>query len=479
MPLLGMSLERWCFGGAVFCYALAAWFGVGYYGEDEFQHVILLAEHLRGHVDTASLPLDYHEHWRGMLLPTIAAAVFSLLEPFGIHDPFTLTLFLRVLTGAFALGTMRSFTRVLNDHVRPGSTAPLMLLTCSLWFLPLLLVRFNGEAWSALFFIRGLSNLLSGNRARWIAGGWLAAAALCRPAVTVLAAALFAWSLYRGKLKGIQTLGLLLSGSAMLVLGALLDSAIYGSFTLTLWNYGTAAICGEEAARFTMLPWYQYLLFTLKYLTLPIGALVLAAFGTLLVLRPSHLLVWLMVPFLLVHSMLPVKEVRFLFPLAPLIPWLLIAAKDAVDERWPHVLRSKVLRVALAPLAVLNLVALVVGLATPAGNGRIALAHAIAHRVHGEAVHIDHAGDWRQWIPPFFLSPGSTERFVSTLAADQGTRPHFVITKQGAPITGAHGMTFIEVASPAWTHRFLRWYGLEDGYVPLVLYEVSNSMPEP
>ena len=104
----------------------------------------------------------------------------------------------------------------------------------------------------------------------------------------------------------------------------------HGSFTLTLWNYGTAVLTGEEAARFTELPWYQYVLFTLKYLTLPIGALVLAAFGTLLVLRPTHVLVWLIVPFLLVHSILPVKEVRFLFPLAPLIPWLLIAAKEAM-----------------------------------------------------------------------------------------------------------------------------------------------------
>jgi len=70
---------------------------------------------------------------------SMAASVFSLLEFCGIHDPFALTLFLRVVTGVFALGTLRSFTRTLHILVRPESNAPLLLLTSFLWFLPLLL----------------------------------------------------------------------------------------------------------------------------------------------------------------------------------------------------------------------------------------------------------------------------------------------------------------------------------------------------
>ena len=478
MPRTGMTLQRWCFAGAVLCYALAAWFGVGYYGEDEFQHVILLAEHLRGHVDLASLPLDYHQGWRGMLLPAMAASVFSVLEFCGIHDPFTLTFFLRLVTGGFALGTMRSFTRALHDHVKPESTAPLLVLTSSLWFLPLLLVRFNGEAWSALFFLRGTTQLLSTDRSKWFAGVWLAAATICRPAVALLAAAALVWSLSRGTLNRKHLLTLLVAGATTLASGVLLDSVIHGYFTLTLWNYGTAVLTGEEAARFTELPWYQYVLFTLKYLTLPIGALVLAAFGTLLVLRPTHVLVWLIVPFLLVHSILPVKEVRFLFPLAPLIPWLLIAAKEAMDDRWPGLFRNIVWHLAFVGVVLVNMLALMVGLATPAGNGRIALAQTIANRAHGQAVHIDHAGDWRQWIPPFFLPPGSTERFVKTLEADQGTRPHYLIAREGAPAMDVRSLRLIEAASPAWTHRVLGLYGLEDGHVPLVLYEVRSNGPQ-
>ncbi|MGF7473746.1 hypothetical protein WFJ45_23685, partial [Salmonella enterica subsp. enterica serovar Minnesota] len=66
-----MSFHRWCLLIAALVYFTAAWFGVGYYGEDEFQQVILYAEHLRGHADAASMPLDYHAHWRGMVLPII------------------------------------------------------------------------------------------------------------------------------------------------------------------------------------------------------------------------------------------------------------------------------------------------------------------------------------------------------------------------------------------------------------------------
>lgn len=474
-----MTFDRSCLLIAALVYFTAAWFGVGYYGEDEFQHVILFAEHLRGHVDAASMPLEFHAQWRSMALPVIAASVFGTCEAIGITNPFHLTLILRLLTAALALWVMHGSIRTLQKSLSPDLVQPLVLLSYFLWFVPVLSIRFTGEAWSGLLLLRGLAVLLDEDRPRrFVAAGlWLGAAIIFRPAVVMAPFGVAIWLVLIQRAGWRNVLRLVLAGGIMLLLGVCIDSATYGEPVFTLWNYSLAGLRGDEAWRFTSLPWYHYALFISKYGVLPIGLLLLGAFVALLVLRPKHILVWALVPFLIAHSILPVKEVRFLFPLAPLMPWMLIATWEALQERWPQAMARTIwLRIGFL-FAALNLIALTVGVFTPAGNGRIELAEAIHDRYGDGPVHIDHLGDWRQWIPPFFLAPGSTEAFVEKVVIDPKLHGpnHLVIAKRSLDMDRVNVLEPIVVATPAWTDRLLGWYMLEDGHDPLTLYRITSQ----
>lgn len=478
MPSPGMSFHRWCLLIAALVYITAAWFGVGYHAEDEFQQVILVAEHLRGHVDATELPLDYHAHWRSMVQPLICAGVFEACEVIGITDPFQLTLALRLLTAALALWITHGFIRSVQSGLKPEIQQAFTLLSCFLWFLPVLLIRFTGEAWSSLLFLRGLGMLMDPRgRKAWAIGAWFGAVVLFRPAAVLLPFGAVLWMLFVQRAERKRVITLIASSAAFLVLGVMLDSIVHGTIATTLWNYGLAALTGEESGRFTALPWYQYVLFTVKYTVAPIGALLLIAFATVVLLRPKHILVWVLVPFLIVHSLIPVKELRFLFPLAPLMPWLLITAWEALQEHWPKTLARTLWMQLLFPFAVVNVVALLIAISTPAGNGRIKLAQAIRAQYGEQSVHIDQLGDWRQRLPPFFLAPGSTEHFTEKIIVNPKLNGpiHLVIAKQSRNVDRLSNMQRLSTTTPAWTDRFISWYHLEDVHDPLVLYVITTQ----
>ncbi len=471
-----MNFHRWCLLVAALVYFTAAWFGVGYHAEDEFQHVILFAEHLRGHVDPASMPIDFHAHWRSMVQPVLCAGVFEACETIGITDPFQLTLILRLLTAAFALWVMHGFIRSISPLLKAGNHQAFTLLTFFLWFVPVLQIRYTGEAWSGLLFLQGLGLLLDQRaRSAWVIGAWFGAAVLFRPAAAMLPLGVLLWMLAVQRTERKRVMELIGGGAVVLLIGVVIDRLCYHQFTFTLWNYAIAALGGEEAARFTALPWHQYIFFTLKYATIPIGALLLLAFVILLALRSKHVLVWTLLPFLIVHSILPIKELRFLFPLSPLMPWLLLAAWEVLQDKWPALMARTIWLRVLFPFAAVNMLALLIAVTTPAGNGRIKLAQVAHDRFGEEPVHIDHLGNWRQWIPPFYLAPRSTEVFADKVIADpQGKPIHLVIAHRSTGLDRVANLERLAVTTPAWTDRCLSWYLLDDELDPLVLYRITT-----
>jgi phosphatidylinositol glycan class B len=462
---------------AALVFATAAWFGVGFQSEDEFHQVISVAQHMRGEASAEDQLMDFHAHWRSSLLPVIAAGVFEAGDLVGLTNPFTRALILRLITGALALGVLRDLARVVKPMLRTENHQALDALNWFLWFVPILLMRFTGEAWSALLFARGLTLLLDEKpRNAWAIGAWWGVAMVIRPAVAVLPLSAWVWALLVKKEERARLTRMAGGGVIAIVACTALDSICYGTFTMPLWNYFAAALGGQENARFMTLPWYQYGLFTIKHATVPVGVLLIAAFVIVLALNRRHVLVWLLLPFLLAHSIMPIKEPRFLFPLAVLMPWLLVAAWDTLCCRWPVAMRRKLWLQLLFPFAAVNLLALLVAMLTPAGNGRIRLAQEIRSGFGDEPVHIDLMGDWRQNIPAFYLSAKSTEAFVDQIVPDAGKPIHLVIAAESEGLDQVSSLQRIATGAPRWSHRYLRWYGLEDGHDPLVLYRLETGV---
>ncbi len=479
---------RWIGPAALVVYLITAWFSTGFQNADEHYQVIAFAEAKLGHQAVSTLPWEYAARIRSALLPSICWALFRTAHLLGVDDPFVLTFLLRLLTATLAFGAILIFIRSTLHLIGPKLHTPYTLLSFFLWFLPFLNVRFTGETWSGLFFLLGMASLLSPKETPsryWRTGIFLGLAFLCRPPVLVMIAGLVLWLAIIHKERSRNIFHLLIGVLSMMLIGIAVDNWFYGGFALTAWNYVRMGIGGNGSGVFLIYPWWYYFAWVVKYAIPVFGIPILLAFALLIVLRPKSIIVWVVLPFLLLHVLLPHKELRFLWPIAWLAPLMLMLAFEACMMKWPRRMEALLQRSIMVPIGIflmaINGVALSVVAFTPAGGGRTRLAAQIRERWHGEAVHINYLADkstvWEVRLPSFYLPLGSADTLVSTSCVPllPDARPLELLVARGPlPSCGSNIYgSWQEVASavPLWSELLMRTYAWENGKPSWTLYE--------
>jgi len=476
--------HRLVFLVAVLVYLVTAWNSTGYHSADEHFQIIAFAQWKVGELAVEHLAWEFDAGIRSSFQPWIAVGVFRCAEACGISDPFTRTLLLRLLTAAFALIAVRGFARVTSATMDAKLQKPYLAIAYLLWFLPFLHVRFSSESWSGLFLLVMFTTILKrGNGWAFKAGIIAGLAMLCRPPTGLIVLSAVAWMMTMRKdhLRSMLSLGL--GALVVLLLGALLDSAFYGSFTPTTWNYVHMGFAGDAGHRFDELPWYYYPPWIVKYAIPPIGALILLAFVVMVLKRPKHLVVWCAVPYVLVHSFIGHKELRFLYPLADLVPWLLISAWAVIQgTSWEKVPRAVMLGLT-GILLVANLVGLSVVMTTSAGEGRVRLAEALHPLCKpGDRVGyvIDPAIAWRIVLPDFHRPKGTNEVIIDPrMPYDQLEPVDFIVLQDGVPVPFGEGgfeLIALERSEPFWSTHLMRWYTWNEGPLPWTLYRTDHSV---
>lgn len=475
---------------ALAVHVAAAWFSTGYHSADEHYQVIAFAEAKLGHQAVEWLPWEYAAGIRSAFLPTLCALVFLAAGTAGVHDPFILAFLLRLLTALCALWAVRRFAYAVRHLVPPPLWRAFLFGSFLLWFLPFLHVRFSGETWSGLFILLALAALLRPAPARQAylhAGLFLGLAFLCRPPTLVIALGLGLWLVVEQRVRAIRLLQLGLGILAMALAGILLDSWFYGQPVFTAWNYLRMGITGDSPNTFTAFPWWYYYAWVVKYAIPLFGIPLLLAFGLACALIPRHFLVWVTVPFLVMHMLIPHKDLRFLYPLADLMPLLLVTVAPLAHAQFPRATlllrRPAIRRGVLAVLLGVNLLALGAVAFAPAGSGRTRLAAHIHAHYPGQAVQInylaDHFGVWKIHIPTFYLPPAATERLVEHPCEPldrAGSTVQLLVTDQGLPsceLAGAARWVKVKDALPAWKQYLLRAYDWEDLRPRWALYEAA------
>lgn len=486
--------ERWIPVAGLAVLLVAAWFSTGFQSADEHYQIIAFAEARAGHQPLAGLPWEYAAQLRSTLLPSVCMAVFGAARGLGNHDPFALAFFLRLITALVAFAAVLRFVHATKPMVVPGLYCGYLLLSFLLWFLPFLHVRFTGETWSGICLILALAPLLEepSKRSAFLQSGlFLGLAFLCRPPMLAAAMGIVAWAAVV-KRTGVRSL-LELAGAFALVLlaGIALDSWFYGQFTCTAWNYFKLGIAGSPGHDFAEFPWWYYYAWVFKYATPLIGAAILVAFGLLCATKPRHLLTWAIVPFLVLHMVVPHKELRFLFPLADLAPIMLILAAQALMERttarWRHLVHGNLAAAAIVLPVAINLIALIVASTTPAGTGIARLAGYV-HKLPGNpAIRISYlsaqADVWRIRIPAFYLPPYATDTVVDSpclpMATSDGARSLLVAQGPLPPCADApeHRWVEVESAQPRWKEWLMKAYEMEDAKPGWKMYEAKAPMP--
>lgn len=467
---------------AVLAHLITAWNSTGYHSADEHHQIIEFAQYHLDELPRGHLAWEYPTHIRSSLQPLIAVAVFKAGRSVGLTEPEQLMFLLRLLSAALALWAVHRFVRTAMDPIEHGLQPAFILLSYFLWFLPFLHVRFSSEGWSATFLLLGLTELLRLDHCRrspHLMGLWGTLAILVRPSSVVVIVGALAWLLFAKRANKGQWVGIATSSVTMAGIGAMLDSLFYATPTFSTWNYWMMAITGPPRAAFDTLPWYYYPPWIVKYAIPPVGALLLVAYALVLVRRPRHLVVWCITPLLIVLSIIPHKELRFLYPVADLAPWLLVLGfGEWRSWKWSSRATTLLLNMTLALAVVANIMGLFVVLTRPAGNGRTALQPML--REGGSITYvIDPSIAWRIEVPPFYRTKLEGDTVIAPGTVQTPLRTTFVIAREKDlnNLRERTGQTFDPVARTAlhWEALLLRWYTWNEGQPPWVLYTTRDK----
>ncbi|MDR2473855.1 MAG: mannosyltransferase [Tannerella sp.] len=358
-------------------YLLTALHSSGFHHRDEHFQVIECAGLKGGWNTGADLPWEYDCQIRPILQPMIALTIIKTCGFFGLDDPYLQATALRLLTAILSVFCIALFIRAFLPDIQKKYQDAFIVLSFLLWFLPAVNVRFSSEVWAGAFFLLSTALLYSSKSHSTIA--YFGIGILCglsfefRFQIAIAIVGLMLWLLFVKKMKICHLTYILLGCFFVIVCCTALDSWYYGNWVFAPWNYFQTNMItdGGVASSFGVSPWYYYLEQIINRPVPFIGVVIAAAIISLLITDYKHVIVWILVPFILFHSLIPHKELRFLFPIVNFIPLLLILACQHISKRW------YVLYPILTIILIINTGGLLMMSFKPASNGNIAMAEYI------------------------------------------------------------------------------------------------------
>ncbi len=407
-------------------YLITAWNSSGYYHADEHYQLIEFAQLKLGTNTTADLPWEFKEQMRPAFQPAVAFVVLKLLKVFSINDPYHQMFVLRLLSGVLAVLVFSFFIQA-TKHLFKETSAQIIypILFYFLWFIPFLSVRFSSETWSALFFLWALSFVYSGqdrkNRPIWM-GLLLGISFLFRFQIAFAGIGLFVWLVVDRR----QNFVFFAKSGAVFIsvilMGFLIDTWFYGNSVFTPYVYFKSVV-ESDGTGFGTSPWYFYLVKMLTYPGIFIGLPFLISLLFLIFRKPMQPVVWVILPFVVFHSLVPHKEERFLFPIAFLVPFVLLSGYEIFISFLKSVHWLRLLKLTMIVLFLMNLPALVAMMVKPAGIGRMELTQFIHYQYPGKPIHLIYCtwgnpyNPWQSIPVKFYLEGNMKATEIKNLCA--------------------------------------------------------------
>lgn len=334
---------------------IASIFSVGFLHPDEHYQILeLLNLKLpKTYSDLSLFNWDYNLKIR----PWIQVFFYYLfIFPVNFLDGFSQAFLIRLLNGL--IGGYSIYC--LCQYYFKENYKKALLALFSLWFIPLLLVRTNSESLSAsLFFLGFLSYKKDKKNIGMLFWGL---SFLVRYQMAIMVAPIIIFDLFKRRLeitKAFQMLGTLL---LTLGIGALTDRWGYGTWELAPYNYFYQNLVLDKASNFGTDPFYYYFYKPILKGIPPISLILLWFGGKFWWNKRNEGLFWGIVFFILIHSLIPHKEVRFLTPV------YLLVSVGAIYE----ISKIKIKKALLYPVLAINLILLIKVISSPA-HSRIAL----------------------------------------------------------------------------------------------------------
>jgi GPI mannosyltransferase 3 len=299
----------------VFVYSLTAWFSEGYHHPDEHFQILEFAHFkLSPTPPPHSLAWEYEAQIRPGLQVFIAWCLMKMFSLIGISNPFIQSFLFRWLSGMAALWIYSRFFKHLPDYQKFISFFALIFL----WFMPYLSVRFSSEQTSGLVFVLGIYAILRpSNVWYWgLAGLCFSLSFYLRYQMGFALLGTAVWlMLHHPALQNKEVwAGLLSGGFCGIIIGTATDYWLYQQWSFPYINYFIVNIVEHKAAHWGTSPFWYYPVEAILAGIPPVSVFFvgLAVWGAWN--QRNHVLVWSVVPFILAHSFVGHKELRFMFP---------------------------------------------------------------------------------------------------------------------------------------------------------------------
>lgn len=311
---------------------------------DEHFQILEFAWARAGRSPLADLPWEFPARIRPTLQPALAIAALRGLALLGVTSPYAWVLLLRLVSLALAFAVTVHVCLHAAPRLGRYARRTLWLAALFLWFTPLFAARFTSENWGGLALAAALPLIERDARGRSardaVAGVLLGLSFVLRFQMAFAIGALLVWLPVAGGRAGLaRAVRAAAAALVVVALATLCDAWFYRGWVFTPWEYLRVNLVEGVASTFGTEPWYWYLeqipLWTAPPLGLALGVLVLVAAAT----RPRSPWVWAAGAFVLGHSMIAHKELRFLFPLLYLLPVLVAYGVERLGRRSPTLAR--------------------------------------------------------------------------------------------------------------------------------------------
>jgi phosphatidylinositol glycan class B len=316
----------------------AAIFSSGYNWFDEYFQIVEFAGYKLGRTPPSSLSWEFHSHVRPWLEPSILYGVSRAESALGVSSPTVWLISFQLLGALLGFVSLLAVIDCAKKWIKDPERAEFAILSvCVFWFLPWFHARTSSESFSSSCFFIGLWiwTVRPGFLAKFWKGAFLDFMGGVMWGLTFqfrihVSAMIFGggvWLLKERKLRFIPAaLGFLL----VMAFGILGDRWGYGVWTIDWVNYIKICLLQHGAAGFGTSPWWDYFRMMVVQSPPVLGAIVICICLAAWIKRPGHVMTWVSLPMVVAHMMLGHKELRYLFPIAPLVPifpWLVIEAE--------------------------------------------------------------------------------------------------------------------------------------------------------
>lgn len=333
-------------------HVVAFFYSTGSHHADEHFQILEFAAYKLGWNTHSSLAWEYDAAIRPGLQPFIAflwAKTLALgsdrANPFAVYDGLRA---LSVGLGFFSLLLLRKSLQVFWNDAPRGIWVSAAL--CFMPWMPYIHARFSSENFSGICILFALSALfrqgIPGTQTSLktlLLTGILAGLAFeFRFQVAILSVVAVIWLWVYSGLQWKQYVQLAAGLVLVLALSACIDFWLYERwvFPPALYFYETLL---NPKDKFGVSPWTEYIALMERALRFPWGWLLILAFIRF-IRKPSSIFAWMAFGFILAHSAIGHKELRFLFPAFPLLALMVAEMMPVSLLRQREQYRNEVLR---------------------------------------------------------------------------------------------------------------------------------------